>query len=364
MQIQFLFVAILFIVLSSCNSIEAKKATDSDMQTAKPQKTENKKGNWQPMPMREIKDDKGVILCIMPMPESWKLNTNGYTIVGANNIRVSSFAPKSFMMNYDQSLQYAYSQTPMRAMPEIGQLIQEDLVPSAAKKGMTYITHYELSEVSKMDKWYSDQLFKALPSKSFVKAYGVDFKDKNGNPAFVIFHVNQSTTQAMETWYYMASLLEADKNIFDLAKKQYIFSLANTRYNLEPIMAYNKAEAQRVGQSWAIFNKKMAANQAAFEASQIAHVNKSNAINDAIMSGYKARDAASDKNQDQFLDYVYERQNVQDGESGKSYKVEYGYNRYWMNSDGEYIGTKQQNYDPNQDENMNDVKWKELNKVK
>lgn len=44
------------------------------------------------------------------------------------------------------------------------------------------------------------------------------------------------------------------------------------------------------------------------------------------MSGYKARDAASDKNQDQFLDYVYERQNVQDGESDP-YKVEYGYNK-------------------------------------
>lgn len=358
MRIYILSVWLLFLFISCKNDV--KNSNSDNNSTAS-----KKRGDyWQEMVMKEIKDDKGVVLCIVPVPESWNFNTNGVPISGPNNIKVTNFPAHSFMMNYNQSLQYAYSQTPMRAMPEIGQLIQEDLVPEAAKRGLTYITHYEIPEVSKMDKWYSDQLIKAMPSNYFIKAFGVDFKDKNGNPVFVLLHINKSESSTMQTWYYMTSMLEADKKVFDLAKKQLIFALANTRYNLEPIMAYNEAEARRIGQSWAAFNKRMAANQAAFEAQQIAHVNKTNAINDAIMSGWKARDQASDKRQEQFLDYVYERQNVQNAETGKSYKVEYGYNKYWMNKDGEYIGTKLENYNPNLDENMNDLKWQELNKVK
>jgi predicted oxidoreductase (fatty acid repression mutant protein) len=31
-----------------------------------------------------------------------------------------------------------------------------------------------------------------------------------------------------------------------------------------------------------------------------------------------------------------------------------GANQYWMNSNGEYIGTQLQNYNPNLDDNMNE----------
>ena len=129
-------------------------------------------------------------------------------------------------------------------------------------------------------------------------------------------------------------------------------------------MAYNKAEAQRIGQSWAAFNQKMAANQAAFEAQQRNHINKVNAVNDAIMSNWDSKNKAMDKNQEQFLDVIYERQNVQNSETGEKHKVEYGYNKYWMNSDGQYIATESPTYNPNADENMNQQKWQELNKIK
>ena len=51
-------------------------------------------------------------------------------------------------------------------------------------------------------------------------------------------------------------------------------------------------------------------------------------------------------------------------ETGQRYKVSSGSNQYWMNSNGEYIGTDRQDYNPNLDENMNNVKWQELNEVK
>lgn len=252
----------------------------------------------------------------------------------------------------------------MRPMPQIDQLIKEDFIPWANTKGFQYVKHYEIPEISKLDKWYSDQLYKAMPTNSYVKAYGSEWKDKNGKPYFLIIRLNASETQYMLNWYYMSSLLEADASVFEQAKKQYIFALSNMRYNLEPIMKYNKEEAQRIGQSWEAFNKKMVANQAAFEAQQRAHVNKSNAINDAIMSNWKSGNASSDRNQENFIDMIREETNVQNTETGKIYKVQEGANLYWMNQDGDYIGTKSPTYNPNLDETINEQKWQELKKIK
>ncbi|MFZ1453906.1 MAG: hypothetical protein WAT20_14465, partial [Ferruginibacter sp.] len=237
-------------------------------------------------------------------------------------------------------------------------------VPWAQNNGMQLVKFYEIPEISRMDKWYSDQLYKAMPSRSEVVAIGIDWTNNDGNPYFMLLHLNISTSDAMQQWYYRVSGLEAEPNYFENAKKQYIFALSNTRYNLEPIMTYNQQEAQRVGQSWAAHNQRMAQNQANFEAQQRAFVNKSNAVNDAIMSGWRERNASSDRNQENYIDGIYERSNVQNTETGQQYKVQAGANQYWMNSNGEYISTKLNDYNPNLDDNMNAQKWQQLKEVK
>lgn len=358
------YILFIAVCLMSCNNNPSTTNGDASQTSGENASSNNKQnGFWQKLVMHEIPDGKGGVAAILPLPAEWKLNVDGASVAGPNGVRVTDFPAKSFMMNYNQSLQYAYSKTPMRALPGIEQLIQEDFVPSGLNRNLQYIKSYELPEISKMDKWYSDQLFKAMPSQSNIKAYGSDWKDASGKQYFLLIHVNASESQDMQTWYYMASLLEADADAFESAKKSYIFALANTRYNLEPIMAYNREEAQRVGQNWAAFNQRMAANQAAFEANQIAHVNRTNAINDAIMSNYKANDAASDKNQEQFVDMIREEAKVQNTETGQTYKVQEGANQYWMNNNGEYIGTKSNTYNPNLDENMNEQKWQELKRT-
>jgi hypothetical protein len=312
--------------------------------------------------MFELKDGSGNVAASMPVPSTWKFGSEGIT--GPNGIVVKDFPLRSFMDNYNPSLQQAYAQTNLRSMPGIDRLIREDFIPWGNTKQLQYVRHYEIPEISKIDKWYSDQLYKAMPSRSDVRAYGIEWKKENGDPYFTLVHLNVSTSDAMQNWYYLFSGLDADRDHFDAAKKQYIFSLANTRYNLEPIAEYNRKEMQRVGANWQAFNQRMARNQAAFEAQQRAFVNKSEAVNEAIMRGWKERNAASDREQEQRIDRIYERTNVQSTETGKLYKVDEGYNQYWMNRDGEYIGTQMQGYDPNLDENLNEMKWEELKQVK
>ena len=320
--------------------------------------------------MKEFRDNSGTVIVSMPFPSSWNIpnavRQGEPSITGPNGLKVTDFAAKSFMDNYDPSLQQVYYQSGqrLRGMPGIEQLIQEDFVPQMAERGYQLANFYEIPEVSKIDKWYSDQLYKAMPSRTEIAAIGTDWKSEDGRPYFLLIHLNASTSQTMQTWYYMSSGLEASPEYFERAKKQYIFALANARYNLEPIAAYNQQEAQRVGQSWAAHNQRMARNQAAFEASQRAHVNKTAAINDAIRSGWRERNASSDRMQEQTIDGIYERTNVVDPATGQGYKVESGANQYWMNSNGEYIGTQRPDYNPNLDEAMNEQRWRELKEVK
>jgi len=372
MRINFLIILLVFTV-AGCTNNNSEKTSDgtpgaSGKQTANEKAESN--GYWERLVMTEFRDNRGVISAIMPFPASWKIMKAGGngepSITGPNGITVTDFPVRSFIYNYDRGLQQVYMQSgqQMRSLPGIEQLIQEDFIPWGNSRGLQFVKHYEIPEITKMDKWYTEQLYKAMPSRSDIAAIGTEWRSSDGKPYFLLIHLNASTSETMQNWYYMAAGLEAETSYFEAAKKQYIFALANTRYNLEPIMAYNEQEAQRVGQSWAQHNQRMAQNQANFEASQRAFVNKSNAINDAIMSGWRERNAAGDIQQEKIIDGIYERTNVENTETGNQYKVTAGANQYWMNNNGEYISTELQDYNPNLDKNMNEQKWQELKKIK
>lgn len=368
----FLFV----LLLAACNSPNKKSAAYEKGTVTEAGKTSadgdgpNTKGFWQALVSKELRDNNGTVLAIMPIPSNWEFHDRHAqgepTITGPNGIKVTDYPPKSFMDNYNPGLQNSYVQSgqQLRSMPGVEDLIQQDFVPTMNSRGYQLVRYYEIPEVTKMDKWYNDQLYKAMPSRIDIAAIGTEWKGQDGSPYFLLIHLNVSTSDAMQTWYYMCTGLEADAEYFEAAKKQLVFSLGNMRYNLQPIMAYNQQEAQRVGQSWAAHNQRMAQNQAAFEASQREHINRTNAINDAIMSGWRERNAASDRSQEQFVDRIYERTNVIDPTTGQGYKVQEGANQYWMNNDGQYIGTNLHGYNPNLDDNMNEMKWRELQEVK
>ncbi len=381
----FYLIIALAIVLNACNSSTANRAkshtdlseeasegiTETETgQAAANQAQQAATGNWQKLEMMQFRDSKGEVFCEMPFPPTWKLNANAgkgqASITGPNGVKITNYPLQSFMYTNDPRMQQVYYQSgqQLRAMPGVKQIIEQDLVPWARNQGLQYVNAYELPEVTKVDKWYSDQLFKAVPSQSSNTAIGTEWKAADGSPFFLLMHLSGSNSAELQMWSYWCTGLQADAKHFDLAKKQLLFALENTYYPLEPIMAYNKMEAEKAGKSWAAHNQRMAQNQANFEASQRAHVNKSNAINDAIMNGWRERNAASDKAHGQFIDAITERTNVVDPNTGQRYKVSSGSNQYWMNSDGEYIGTQLHDYNPNLDDNMNNQKWQQLKEVK
>ena len=285
---------LLITIFTSCGSgessvQEADEGNESGTTThASGRGSSDKNNNWEKLIAYELRDANGNLQSTIPMPSTWKINNsrqNGEpTITGPGGIMVKDYPLQMFNYPFDQNTQYIYNQSgqQVRDFPGVEQFIQQDLVPVCRNQGLTFIKYYELPEITRIDKWYSDQLYQAMPMDKKTFAIGTDWQTSDGNPYFLLLHFSISTTEQLRMWSYYASGLEADKDIFEKAKKQLLFSLANTRFELEPIMAYNRSEAEKAGRSWAQFNARMAQNQANFEASQRAHINKTNSINDIV----------------------------------------------------------------------------------
>jgi hypothetical protein len=327
-------------------------------------------GYWEKLVMHPFRDAQGTVIAEMPFPASWKVTANARqgepTIVGPNHIKVIDFPPQSFIHTNDPQMLRIYQNSgqPLRALPETGQLIQQDLVPWAAGQGLEFVKHYELPEVARIDHWYHDQLYKAMPTEIRAVAIGTEWKHTaTGKPFFLVVRLTIREGQTLRHWSYFSNGLQAEKAHFNKARKQFLFGLANARYRLEPIMAYNKAEAERVGKSWAEHNARMARNWANFEASQRAFVNRSNAAHDGLMKNWQDRNAASDRSHERFVDTITERTKMSDPSTGQQYKVDSGSSHYWMNRDGQYFGTDNVNYDPNRDQEMNRQNWQKLDPV-
>lgn len=338
-------------------------------QQQNPDQKQNARHDWEQLVMKQVRNSKGQVTSEMPFPSTWNIASSHAPdqpyITGPGGIKVIDFPLQTFMYTNDPYMQQAYYQSGvnMRYLPEISQLIQQDIAPWANSQGYQFVKQYEIPEVAASDKWYNDQLYKAMPARTDIKAIGTEWKKADGTPLFILMRLFVITDASMQTWYYMSSRLHAQKEHFEKAKKQLVFSIANTRYALEPIMEYNRQEAQKAGQSWAAHNQRMAQNQASFEASQRAFINSRNATNDAIMSGWKERNASSDRSHQQYIDGIREETNVVNQSTGEQYKVNSGYNNYWMNSNGDYISTDQHDYNPNLDNNMNNQNWDKLQEV-
>ncbi len=326
-------------------------------------------GGWEKLVMHPFHNAQGTLLVELPFPSTWKVNSSRKqgepTIVGPQGIKIIDFPPQNFMYLRDPRLQQTYRAAgqQMRAMPGIEQLLQQDMAPWCEKQGLKYVRHYEIPEVTRIDQWYNEQLFHAVPAQMQIAAIGTEWVTAKGDPYFILMHLVVGNSADMQTWYYHCTGLQAAPAHFETAKNQLVFGLANARYNLQQIAAYNQMEAQKAGQSWAAHNERMARNQAAFEASQRAFVNRSTAAHDALMSNWRERNAASDRSHERFVDTITERTKVVNPSSGQQYKVDSGYNHYWMNADGKYLSTDRPDYDPNLDQSINNQNWQQLKKT-
>jgi hypothetical protein len=160
-------------------------------------------------------------------------------------------------------------------------------------------------------------------------------------------------------WNYYGQGLDAPEAKYESAKKTLLDGLASLQYNPRYFDKYNQNEMNRESQSWAVHNQRMSAQQKQFDAQQAIYKDKTDAINSSIMASYNERNASSDRMHNRFVNYIKDENTVVNQNDGQRYQVQTGKDHYWMNDQGQYIGTNDPNYDPNRNQGTQNQSWSE-----
>ncbi len=333
---------------------------------------ENEAVNYEPIDNQMAKNDamkyfntidsrNGIVMSRIPLPSSWqKQNGGDYLYTGPNGIKIHGERGGSFIFSKDPQMNQMYQQSGMQVqLPKsIEQVINEGFMEYADKINRKLVRKYPMPQIAAWDKQFDDQLYKSMPSQKTFTVMGLEWRDPDGTSFLTILHHFVSYDQYGGYWGITYSVLEASKGAFDQAKTQYINGLLNQQINPQWLQAVNQKDMQIAQQSNAAHQQRMA-NIKSFGDQNTARFNDRMAAMDQNMASWRANQAASDRNQELFVDYIYGNTNVSDPNTGQTYKVEAGANQYWMNNQGEYIKSDNSLYNPNLDQNINNQTWTE-----
>ncbi|RXJ52669.1 hypothetical protein [Gelidibacter gilvus] len=270
-----------------------------------------------------------------------------------------------------QNPQYAqmmrsYGLTNERPLISPTDFIESEIRPMMERQGFKFLSHREFPEITA----YIEQQKKRLgiQNMDFI-AYSTEWVNGDNIKALVTFnqlilHYDPALTggEDMKIWNYQmgyffapASNYEADMKIAinaDFKKidspnwQKYQMQVNNFRQQQQTLEHENRMRNQQIqfDQHQKMMNDRYAAN----DANHARFMDNLRGTNTA--SGYSSNSSHSN-----FIDMIREEQNV--SLNGKTFKVNAGADNYWMNSDGKYIATNSQFYDPNRDPVYDRQQW-------
>lgn len=283
------------------------------------------------------------------LPARWSVKTTaaGDWSVDSPGLKVQPLNGGNFMYATGQFAQIYQAQGgQMRAPVAPEQLVQQELVPKMRQMGYELVGMQPAPGIAQADQRGLDGMYAIGQIRKVCQANISEWRKGNERAAMVL-HWYAFMSQDMSNWGYRLTRLMTTADRFEQEKAALVNTLAGQRYDPAYFAAYVSSERQKEGQSWAAHNNRMQSNQRAFDARQSAHRDMVNSVNDAQMNTWRNTSNTMDRMQDATIDGIRGEQNAVNPYTGESYKIESGYDQYWMNSDGQYIGTNDVLYDPN-----------------
>lgn len=325
--------------------------------------------NSAPIEMKPIRDPKtGRITSYLPLPADWRTTTSNYGMQGfegPNGIKVNFLPAESYYFNIDPYVAQMSGKTVANPV-DLETIFRERLAPSIQQQGGKFIEQYTLPEVSQR----SHQLLQRSLNRSRIQSYSVlasDWQQANGYRSMVLMTQGIAHAQAGSNWWISLTEVEAPAQYFEQAKETYLFALANWQVDQNSAMAYaadlnriDRESEQRLANSRAAFNARMQQNEAAFQAQQRSHVATSNAISDLSMQGYWSRAESNDRLRNQEVNAIHEENTMTNPWDNRSMQVQSGYQTYYINSQGDIIGSNDANFNPNVNSNYNHTEWRKM----
>ncbi len=324
-----------------------------------------------PIEMKPVRDTKtGRITSYLPLPVSWKVVTTpqgsqGYQ--GPGGIQVSGRPMEMYYFNIDPYVAQMTGQQVANPVP-VQAIMQQNIIPSIQQQGGTLIKQYELREIAQR----SQQMLQRTLNRSQLQAFDVvasEWNQPNGSKSLILVtRMVAHMPGGASTWGVGITELEAPARVFESAKETYLYAQANWQVDRNTAMAHKakmqqmeRESAQRLASSAAAHNARMRSNEAAFQATQRAHTSSSNAILDMGMEGYQNRSASQDRLRNQEVNMIHEEYTMTNPWDNRPMQVQSGYQSYYINSQGQVIGSNDANFNPNVHRDYNQTEWRKLN---
>ncbi|WP_040254518.1 hypothetical protein [Psychroserpens mesophilus] len=352
--------------LYSNSTTETGNNFEIGLDNASESKSEDRNKSSKQLKLYKIKNEQfGMLFGVMPIPNSWNILNNSKDNIlfeAENGVKVYGERYNSFFYSNNQELNYFYQQNgnQVKAPKDITRVINEDLKPFFESKGLKLLDQFPLSQLAQADKQLDNALFKSIPENKTFECIVTEWEDQNGIKVLGViryFSTSYPTAGGMN-WGYVFNGMEAPKAVYEEAKKDYINALLNLQVNPNWIQKNNQFYAQKSQQSNANHQQRMAAIRA--QGQSLINTGKTySSISDSNHESWKRRNAMTDAGHAKSVDAIWERSNLND-QNGNQYQVDGYYNTVWMNSNNEYFGTNNTNWNPNVDNATNGINWEQL----
>lgn len=367
-----LIIATLFYLLTSCGPTYQDGANHEaeGLQVAYlSNSTRQGNVNRSPLEMKAIRDPKtGRITSYFPLPSDWKLVTTAAGdegMDGPDGISVHFTSPESYFFNVDPYLAQMGGKVVANPVP-LASIFRDRVAPQIQKQGGQLINQYSLEETARS----SHKKLQSALSRSRLQFYGIhasEWKHPDGTQSLILISQGIMHAQAGSNWWVSFTEVEAPSQSFSEAKDRYLFAIANWQPDQQTAQAHAanlgrmEAESQeRLRRNAVAFNDKMRRNEAAFQERQRSHKSTYDAINSSSMESYRDRSNSQDQLRNMENNMIHEEQSAANPWGGESFQVQAGYQDYYMNLQGEVIGSNDVNFQPNTHRDFNHTQWRKV----
>ena len=317
----------------------------------------------------------GMVSQRMPLPKGWRVDkdpNNDIEMVGPDNIIVYKVEPETYVYSNDPFTLDSARMMGKEIHPVISlkEYLNRYLVPEYSSQGHRFIKSYPIPKIA--DKF--DTIAKLTPKiyvqRRTIHVLGTEWEVKDGRRAFVLLAQFVSQFRGLDHWVVSSSELVAPRERFEYARDAIIYASANVEINPEFVIYSNnkllaevKGRNEAMRQSQRAHLQRMNAIAARGRASQSIAKTYSD-IADINHAGYLKRNDMVNAGHSKTIDSIGDRSVITNSVTNEQYRVNSGSSYYWVNNNGEYIGTDNSLFDPRTQQSLNSQDWKQFEVVK
>jgi hypothetical protein len=285
-----------------------------------------KQGN---ITVHTIKDPKtGAVNAYMPLHSDWKYTEKG--IIGPNGETAQVIMGGSNYKSWHH--------------------IIDTYKNLMRQHGATLTNVQDLPGLAQAQLKEDNRLWSSVPCQKVVESKALEYTRGETKGAFILsFH--QSFSQ-YGNFAFVTGIEMYSKSVdFNNAMSVIIKGLAGFKMDETNVANYNRNEQMKSQNSWAAHNSRMAVNRNT-NASQKSLGQTYSEISDIQHKGYQDRSNIQYQGHQNSVDAIYEQQTVNNPYGGQQVQLQSGYDHYYINSNGDHIGTNDHFYNPNQHSNQ------------